>query len=82
MLEWKVEISKRLTGLKLAPAREAEIVEELAQHLEERYYELLADGATEAEAHRIAVEELTNQSLLARELRSVERAVTQEPIPP
>jgi hypothetical protein len=34
MPEWKDEIKNRLAGLNLAPAREAEIVEELAQHLE------------------------------------------------
>ena len=37
MPEWKEEIRKRLVDLKLPPAREAEIQEELAQHLEERY---------------------------------------------
>ena len=39
-------------NLKLPPAREAEIVEEVAQHLEDRYQELVAGGATEAEARR------------------------------
>jgi len=44
MPEWKEEIGKRLESLKLAPVREAEIVDELAQHLEDRYQELLAGG--------------------------------------
>jgi hypothetical protein len=52
-LPWKEEIRKRLEGLRLAPAREAEIVEELAQHLEEDYQALLAQGVAEAEALRI-----------------------------
>jgi hypothetical protein len=39
MPEWKEEIRDLLAGLKLAPTREAEIVEELAQHLEDRYEE-------------------------------------------
>jgi hypothetical protein len=34
MIDWKEEIRQRLPGLKLEPTREAEIVEELAQHLE------------------------------------------------
>ena len=38
----------RLAGLKLRPTREAEIIEELAQHLEDRYSVLLARGATGA----------------------------------
>lgn len=42
MIDWKQEITKRLTGLKLDPLREAEIVEELSQHFEDRQAELLA----------------------------------------
>lgn len=38
--DWNNEIRRRLAGLHLAPAREAEIVEEWAQHLEESYEEL------------------------------------------
>jgi putative ABC transport system permease protein len=41
MPDWKHEIRRRLSRLKLAPVREAEIVEELAQHAEDRYQELL-----------------------------------------
>jgi len=80
MPEWKQEIRGRLAGLKLAPTREAAIVEELAQHLEDCYDELLAGGASEAEAYRAAMTELSESELLARELQRVERQVTQEPI--
>ena len=52
--QWKKEIRRRLADLKLAPTREAEIVEELAQHLEDRYEELLVSGAAEEEASRVA----------------------------
>lgn len=34
MADWKEEIRKQLASLKLAPAREAAIVEELAQHFD------------------------------------------------
>jgi len=78
--DWKEEISKRLATLKLAPAREAAIVEELAQHLDDCYAELLAGGATEAEAHRAALAELSGSEVLAEELRSLERQVAAEPI--
>jgi putative ABC transport system permease protein len=44
--------------LRLNPAREAEIVEELSQHLDERYEELRAGPADDAEAERLAVAEL------------------------
>ena len=41
-----------------APAREAEIVEELSQHLDDRYEQLRAEGASADDARRLALEEL------------------------
>src|SRR5262245_38188975 len=80
MPEWKSDISQRLTGLKLEAAREAEIVEELSQHLEDRYAESLARGATPEEAYRAALAELSKGETLQRELQRVELSVEQEPI--
>src|SRR5262245_7926217 len=80
MPEWKREIRERLASLKLAPTREAEIVEELAQHLEDRYAELSSGGAAPEEAYRAALAELSESAALRRELRRVERRVAQEPI--
>ena len=80
MSEWKQEIRERLASLKLEPTREAEIVEELAQHLEDRYAELLSCGATPEEAYRAALAELSESELLTQELRRVERSTPQEPV--
>jgi predicted permease len=80
MPEWKDEIKNRLASLKLEPTREAEIVEELSQHLEDRYAELLAGGATPDEAALAALAELSASVTLQRELRLVERQSPQEPI--
>ncbi len=81
--DWKKEeVRKRVASLKLEPTREAEIVEELAQHLEDRYQELLALGTSEPEAHRMALEELSQHDLLARELRRVERQASSGPVAP
>jgi hypothetical protein len=66
--------------LKLEPTREAAIIEELAQHLDDYYAELLASGATEAEAERRTLVELSDSKLLAWELRRVERQAAPEPI--
>ncbi|HET9180413.1 MAG TPA: ABC transporter permease [Terriglobia bacterium] len=82
MPDWKQEIGKRLTGLKLAPVREAEIVEELAQHLDDRYRELVSSGASEDEARRVALEELSGEELLAKGLRHVEQEARRERIVP
>ena len=79
MPEWKPEILRRLAPLRLAPTREAEIADELAQHLEDRYQELLSLGTTDEEAIRISIEELKGEDLLARGLRPVESDLYREP---
>src|SRR5262245_34611164 len=80
MADWKQEIRKRLACLKLDPAREVEIIEELSQHLEDRYTEALARGATPAEAELKTQAELIGSEIWERELRRLERQVAQEPI--
>src|SRR5215510_13190966 len=80
MPEWKGEVRKRLSGLQLAPARENAIVEEVAQHLDESYAELLASGVSEADAYRHARAELHDGGLLTHGLRRVERSTNPEPI--
>ncbi|HLW78508.1 MAG TPA: ABC transporter permease, partial [Terriglobia bacterium] len=80
MPEWKKEIEARLAGLNLAPARELEIADELAAHLEDRYQELRAGGVTEADAYRAALAELRDHRALERELGRIESAVGPEPL--
>jgi putative ABC transport system permease protein len=81
MPDWKKEIRQRLAKLRLSPMREAEIVEELAQHINDRYEELRADGATREVAARSALAEFLENDLLLSELRRVERPpVLREPV--
>ncbi|HVI70698.1 MAG TPA: ABC transporter permease, partial [Pyrinomonadaceae bacterium] len=80
MPDWKAEVRKRLSGLQLAPARENAIVEELAQHLDESYAELLAGGVSESDAYRQVRAELHDGGLLTHGLRRVERSTNPEPI--
>jgi putative ABC transport system permease protein len=80
MPDWKREIEKRLSRLGLEPTREAEIAEELAQHLDDRYEQSLRGGATAEEAYRAALLELTGGDLLAQELSRVERPARGEPV--
>ena len=82
MSAWKEEIRRRLAGSTLPAAHQSDIVDELAQHLEDRYAELRSDGATEAEAHRAVLAELGEGEILAQELRRLERRVVSEPVPP
>ena len=65
--------------MQLEPTREAAIIEELAQHLEDSYVESLSSGATEAEAYQHTLAELSGSEPLARELRNVERLAAPEP---
>jgi putative ABC transport system permease protein len=58
MHEWREEIERRMAGSGLPASEEAEVVEELAQHLEDRYEELMARGAGEPEARAAALAEL------------------------
>src|SRR5262245_42544495 len=80
MPDWNHEIRRRLAGVKLGPAREVAIIEELAQYLEDCYAESLSSGATEAEAYQQTLAELSGSESLARELRHMERRRNPEPI--
>ena len=82
MPDWKDQIRKRLAGLKLEPTREAAIIEELAQHLDDCYETLLSRGEAPEEACRQTLTELSESEIWARELRRVERQVAPEPLVP
>jgi putative ABC transport system permease protein len=81
MPDWREEIARRLS-LGLVSAREIDIVEELAQHLEDRYHELLSGGATDEEAYRAALIELDSESSLTQERLGIVRDARQEPAAP
>src|SRR5215471_16903713 len=80
MPDFKAEISARLSELQLSPAREAEIIEELSQHLEQEYERAVSGGASEEEARQKALEELNTPDRLRRELKNVEHRISQHPI--
>jgi hypothetical protein len=50
MPDWKSLVRARVAPLPLDPAREADIVDELTQHVAQDYAERVANGATEADA--------------------------------
>jgi predicted permease len=80
MPEWKEEIRQRLADLKLTPAREAAIVEELSQHLDDCYADLLARGALPEEAARATLAELSESESFQQKLRDLELHSAQESI--
>ncbi|HZU25526.1 MAG TPA: ABC transporter permease [Bryobacteraceae bacterium] len=67
MPDWKEEVLRRLAPLKLAPARELELAEELAAHLGDRYDELRSAGIAENEAREEVLRELHNADIVTAE---------------
>ena len=82
MPDWKPHIRSRLGSLRLSPSRESEIIEELSQHLEDRWRELVAAGASEDDATKLALAGFREGDLLARHLAPLRQAHPPEPITP
>ena len=82
MPDWKPHIRSRLASLRLSPTREDEIVEELSQHLEDRWQELVAGGTAEDEATRLALAGFRDGNLLARQLLTLRQARAPVPLTP
>lgn len=82
MPEWKAELRARLTSLRLDPGREAEIVEELAEHLDERYRELRDSGLDHAAAINLVRRELLDDDAFAEQMRPLRQANVPAPLAP
>ena len=80
MHDWKEEVRRRLSRLYLEAPREAEIVEELAQHLDDVYERSLKAGLTNAEAKRVALKELADADLMRREMRRSQKPASEAPV--
>jgi putative ABC transport system permease protein len=73
MPDFRDEVRRRLAPLKLEATREAAIVEELGQHLEDRYVELRGQETSGQQAYDAVLAELDERGLLAKGLRQVAR---------
>jgi predicted permease len=82
MPSWVEHVRPRLSSLRLSPAREHEIVEELSQHLEDRWRELVAGGTPEDEATRMALAGFREGNLLARYMAPLQQAQVPAAITP
>ena len=74
MPDWAPQVRARLASLRLSPTREAEIVDELSQHLEDRYRELIAGGTAPDEATRLALAGFQSGDVLAEKMASLRQA--------
>src|SRR5688500_13597012 len=80
--DWAPEIRRRLSALKLSQAREAEIVEEVSQHLDDRGRELIAGGAAPDEATQMALAEFRPGDVLATGIAALRQAHAPSPLTP
>jgi putative ABC transport system permease protein len=65
---WHDDIVRRLSAANLPPEREAEVAQELGQHLDDRYEELRAMGHSDDDARRAALDELRDDRRMREEL--------------
>jgi putative ABC transport system permease protein len=82
MPDWREEIARRLSSLRLDSTRESDIIDELSQHLEDRYLELVSGGATDDDARRDVLMELNYENLLVQGLFGVISEAPQTPAAP
>jgi putative ABC transport system permease protein len=82
MPDWTQHVRPRLSGLRLSPTREAEIVEELSQHLDDRFRELIASGMSPDEATRVALSDFSEGNVLADYIAPLRQAHPPSPITP
>jgi predicted permease len=79
MRDWRAEVRRRLEGARLDGGTERDVVDELAQHLEDRFHELRGRGVPAEEAELQALAELDGDGALAERLRSTV-ATRREPL--
>jgi putative ABC transport system permease protein len=82
MRNWKTLVRARLNPLPVDPARAADIVDELAQHVAEHHAELIAAGVPDEEAAELALAPLDDRAQVAAEIARADRARPAAPAPP
>ncbi len=68
---WREQIRPHFASLRLDPAREAEIIDEISLHLDERYEELLLTGTPSEQARRMALDELLETDVFTAAMRTL-----------
>src|SRR5881296_2457318 len=82
MKNWTALVRARLAPLAVDPARESDIVAELAEHVADHYAELVASGVPESEAIEKALAPLDSPEHVAAEIARADRPRAAAPIPP
>jgi putative ABC transport system permease protein len=71
---WTDEIRRRLSTLQFSPSREREIVDELSQHLDDHWRELVEGGASPDDATRLTRAEFRAGNVLAGQMTALRQA--------
>ena len=82
MPDWRPEVRSRLASLRLTPSREAEIVDELSQHLDDCWREQVAGGRSPDEATRVTLDQFRSGDMLARYMAPLRQAHSRPPVTP
>jgi putative ABC transport system permease protein len=82
MPDWKTLVRARLGTLPLDPARAADVVDEIAQHVAQHYADLTASGVPETDAVRRALAPLDDPERIATEIARADRSRPSPPPPP
>ena len=81
MADWRQVVRRRLAELRLTPAAEAELTDEIAQHLEDLYRDLQGGGATPEAAYARTISELDDIGDLRRGIERSQRMPRHEAVP-
>ena len=81
MPDWKHLVAERLASLRLKATAESDLTQELAQHLEDCYRELISGGASQEEAYRRTLSELDDTYPLRRGLERSQRMPKYDTVP-
>src|SRR5258708_3276273 len=68
MRDWTAYVRRHLELRNLVPARAAEIIDDLAQQLDDAYRDAIGRGLSESEADRFAQQHILDWQTLARDL--------------
>jgi putative ABC transport system permease protein len=82
MPDWAQHVRPRLSPLRLSPTRENEIVEEFSLHLDDRWRELMAGGASPEEATQRTLAEFSGTDVLAKQMAPLRQAHSPSSVTP
>jgi putative ABC transport system permease protein len=77
MPDWKQFVREHLPPLGLSGAREQEIVEEIAQQLEDTFSEAITSGASPVQAETRAAAQISDWIALAQEIRKADQPIAE-----